>query len=124
MRGQRCLQGIKEHFRRSLLILHATNTEVVETSAALEEGLIEMEVKVDGMTCGHCTSRVEDALVALPGVRSATASLETGIVTVTATAADQLQAAAVQLPAVVRAIEGLGFAAEPHFPQEEVPDSS
>lgn len=35
---------------------------VVDTSAALDEGLIEMKVKVNGMTCGHCTSRVEDAL--------------------------------------------------------------
>lgn len=63
-------------------------------------------------------------LQALPGVLSATASLETGIVTVTAAADDQLQAAAVQLPAVVQAIEGLGFAAEPYFPQEEVPKTA
>ena len=63
-------------------------------------------------------------LQALPGVRSATAALETGIVTVTTTADNQLQAAALQLPIVVQAIEGLGFAAEPHCSQEEVLDSS
>ncbi|OVE74665.1 hypothetical protein BVX95_01675 [archaeon D22] len=31
---------------------------------------------VEGMTCGHCTSRVENALKSLPGVKSASASHE------------------------------------------------
>lgn len=44
------------------MLMSSLGAAVVESSAALEEGLIEMEVKVDGMTCGHCTSRVEDAL--------------------------------------------------------------
>ncbi|KAK9902719.1 hypothetical protein WJX75_003713 [Coccomyxa subellipsoidea] len=100
------------------MIVQAIKTQEETTSAASEHDIIEMEVKVDGMTCGHCTSRVEKTLTALPGVRSARASLETGIVTVAAVAGDQLQAAAVQLPAVVQAIEELGFAAEPHFGQE------
>lgn len=62
--------------------------------------------------------KIEFKSQALPGVRSTTASLETGIVTVAAVAEDQLQAAAVQLPAVVQAIQELGFGAEPHFSQE------
>lgn len=35
---------------------------VPDTSASLYDGLIEMEVEVVCMTCGHCTFRVEDAL--------------------------------------------------------------
>ena len=38
----------------------------------------------------------------------------------TAAADDQHEAATVQLPAVLQAIKGLGFAAEPHFPRKKV----
>ena len=40
-------------------------------------------LKVDGMMCGHCEARVKRALEALPEVSSATASHESGSVTVT-----------------------------------------
>jgi copper chaperone CopZ len=32
--------------------------------------MISIRMKVDGMTCGHCVARVQDAIRALPGVRS------------------------------------------------------
>lgn len=39
-------------------------------------------LKVEGMTCSHCTGEVQKAVNALPGVSSATASAEEGTVTV------------------------------------------
>ena len=49
-----------------------------------EEGTMdkEMVLEVEGMTCGHCTARVEKALKAIPGVSGAHADLETKRVTV------------------------------------------
>lgn len=41
-------------------------------------------LKVEGMMCGHCTARVEKALLAVDGVASAKASLEDGTATVIA----------------------------------------
>ncbi len=49
-----------------------------------EEETMDKEVvlMVEGMTCGHCTARVEKALKAIPGVGDAHADLETKRVTV------------------------------------------
>ena len=41
-------------------------------------------LKVEGMMCGHCTARVEAALTAVSGVKSAKADLAAGTVTVEA----------------------------------------
>ncbi len=38
---------------------------------------MEMIVKVNGMTCGHCTSSVEEAVGNLTGVEAVEANLET-----------------------------------------------
>lgn len=37
-----------------------------------------MILKIEGMTCGHCVSRVQKALDAAPGVRTAKVDLESG----------------------------------------------
>ena len=42
----------------------------------------EMILTVEGMSCGHCTARVEKALKAMPGVQEAKADLESKLVTV------------------------------------------
>jgi Cu+-exporting ATPase len=42
----------------------------------------EIVLIVDGMTCGHCTARVEKALKELEGVSDAQADLESKRVTV------------------------------------------
>ena len=42
-------------------------------------------LKVSGMACGHCAARVEGALTALKGVKSAKVDLEAGTVTVVST---------------------------------------
>ncbi|MCD8085277.1 MAG: heavy metal translocating P-type ATPase [Clostridiales bacterium] len=53
---------------------------------------------VNGMMCQHCTRRVEEALTAIPEVRSAKADLETGTATIVldAPVADETLAAAVE----------------------------
>ena len=43
---------------------------------AQRRGLTELEVT--GMTCGHCAQRVTEAIQSVPGVGSATVSLEAG----------------------------------------------
>ncbi len=40
------------------------------------------KITVKGMSCGHCTAAVEKALMAIPGVEKAEASLEEKNVTV------------------------------------------
>ena len=40
-------------------------------------------IKIEGMTCGHCTSSVEEALGGLEGVEQVVADLDTGVATVT-----------------------------------------
>ncbi len=47
-----------------------------------EKQMEELILIVDGMTCGHCTGRVEKALKAMPGVTDAVADLDTKRVTV------------------------------------------
>ena len=43
------------------------------------------KIKVEGMSCGHCKMRVENAVSALPEVDSAVVDLENGEVSVTFT---------------------------------------
>ncbi len=52
-------------------------------SSQQEKTAMEKIIYVDGMSCGHCTARVEKALKALPGVKNAVASLTDKNVTVT-----------------------------------------
>lgn len=42
-----------------------------------------IELKVKGMTCGHCEMRVKKALEAVPGVKEAKADHKKGVATVT-----------------------------------------
>lgn len=48
---------------------------------------MEKKIVIEGMSCGHCTARVEKALNALPGV-SATVDLNTKTATVTGEVSD------------------------------------
>ena len=51
---------------------------------------MEKNMKIEGMTCGHCEARVKKALEALPEVAEAKVSHETGtaVVTLSAEVAD------------------------------------
>ena len=66
-------------------------------SRAPDDALIDestIALRVDGMSCGHCSSQVEKALVAVSGVATAEVDLESGRATVVGTAsADALLAA-------------------------------
>jgi copper chaperone CopZ len=76
---------------------------------------VELDIKVEGMMCGGCTSRVEAALKAMAGVRAVSVSLEAKLATVEL-AAPSLMDAVGQLPALVEAVKALGFEAEPDIP--------
>ncbi len=60
-------------------------------------------VKVEGMTCGGCVQNVQKALKKQPGVNSANADLESGMVAI------EFDAKRVQKPTLEKAIVDAGF---------------
>lgn len=60
------------------------------------------ELKIDGMTCGHCVTAVQKALAAVPGVESAEVNLARGSASVLGNAASA---------ALIEAVEEEGYAA-------------
>ena len=54
------------------------------------------ELKIDGMTCGHCTAAVKKALERVPGVDSADVDLAAGRARVVGNADAAILVAAVQ----------------------------
>lgn len=67
----------------------------------------EIDLKIGGMTCASCVSRVERALKTVPGVLSAEVNLATERAHVSALAG------AAELPALIAAVEQAGYKAEP-----------
>ena len=61
-------------------------------------------LRVGGMSCAGCVSRVERALSDVPGVEAATVNFAGGTVAVTGSAVQ---------PDLVLAVEGAGYTAEP-----------
>jgi copper chaperone len=56
-----------------------------------------VQIKIEGMTCGHCTAAVEKALSSVPGVEKVVdVSLETGIATIEGAVAAEALATAVK----------------------------
>lgn len=62
---------------------------------------MELILKIEGMQCGHCSSRVKAALEKVEGVASAEVSHETGTAVITG---ESLDAAALKA-----AVENQGF---------------
>lgn len=62
---------------------------------------MEITIKIEGMQCGHCSSRVKAALEKVAGVASAEVSHETGIAVIKG---KKLDAAALKA-----AVENQGF---------------
>lgn len=60
------------------------------------------ELKIEGMTCGHCVTAVRKALEAVPGVESADVNLAEGRATVEGNA---------NLETLVEAVEEEGYTA-------------
>ncbi len=66
----------------------------------------EVDLKIGGMTCASCVSRVERALKAVPGVLSASVNLATERAHISALAG------AAELPALIAAVEQAGYEAQ------------
>lgn len=64
----------------------------------------KIELKVAGMTCGHCEAKVQQAVSQLPGVKKVTASRTNGTVTI-----EPDKTAALNLQTVKKAIGSLGY---------------
>lgn len=64
----------------------------------------KIELKVAGMTCGHCEAKVQQAVSQLPGVKKVTASRTNGTVTI-----EPEKSAALNLQTVKETIESLGY---------------
>ncbi len=64
---------------------------------------MQAELKVEGMTCGHCKSAVEGALSKEVGVKNATVDLDTGVVAV------DYDESATSLDKIKEAIEDQGY---------------
>eukprot|EP00195_Chlamydomonas_chlamydogama_P004863 CAMPEP_0202901366 /NCGR_PEP_ID=MMETSP1392-20130828/14213_1 /ASSEMBLY_ACC=CAM_ASM_000868 /TAXON_ID=225041 /ORGANISM="Chlamydomonas chlamydogama, Strain SAG 11-48b" /LENGTH=154 /DNA_ID=CAMNT_0049587917 /DNA_START=82 /DNA_END=546 /DNA_ORIENTATION=+ len=82
--------------------------------ALAEDDIIEMEIKVEGMVCGGCSSRVEEALKKLKDVNNAKVDLESKLASVEVKAKSQLDALNL-MPQLVQTINDLGFEAKPHI---------
>jgi copper chaperone CopZ len=70
-------------------------------------GLETAKIHVGGMTCGNCARSVERKLSGSPGVSSARVDLVGGTATV------EFDAGRTKLPDLLRAIEQLGYTAQP-----------
>lgn len=90
--------------RRALLPLPPRAAAV--GSGGADSATSPVTIKVGGMVCDGCSSRVEAALKAAPGVASASVDLEKGVATVVVVGPAGATAAA-----LVALIEGLGFEA-------------
>lgn len=64
----------------------------------------KIELKVSGMTCGHCEAKIERAVKQLPGVKKVRASRMDGLVFIVPEKSDP-----VDLEQVKEAIRSLGY---------------
>ena len=62
-----------------------------------------LKLRVEGMTCGGCVNSIQNALTSRDGVTSASADLESGIVTI------EFDPAVIAQPGLQEAIEDAGF---------------
>ncbi|KAI3426478.1 hypothetical protein D9Q98_008844 [Chlorella vulgaris] len=112
--GSALLRGSKGCGRlitsRPALSLHAS--AIICTAAG--DGVMEVQLKVGGMVCDGCSSRVEEMLQTMAGVKKAHVDLEKGVATVQVDADSQIDALKALEP-LAEAIKALGFDAEPHF---------
>lgn len=84
-------------------------------AGSTDDDSVEIALKVEGMMCDGCASSVTEALTgASPDVSSVDVNLETKMVTV-AVKAESAVAGLTLMPALVDAVKGAGFDAEPEF---------
>ena len=65
---------------------------------------MEMQLRIEGMTCASCVSRVENALLSVPGVESAAVNFATEKALVRAPES-------VSLSSLIQAVQGAGYRA-------------
>ena len=63
----------------------------------------KIEIKVTGMSCGHCEAKIQEAVSKLPGVKKVAASRMNGTVTI------KSEPNTLNLQTVKEAIESLGY---------------
>ena len=63
----------------------------------------KIELKVTGMTCGHCEAKIQQAVSQLPGVKKVTASRTNGTVTI------EPESDTLNLQTIKETIELLGY---------------
>ncbi|KAI8467426.1 MAG: hypothetical protein J3K34DRAFT_430619 [Monoraphidium minutum] len=95
-------------------LCRATEGDVTDSVSEDGGSTVELEIKVEGMMCGGCSSRVTEALKALSKVRSVEVDLDSKLASVEVEA-PSLMDAIDMLPGFVQAIKDLGFEAEPHI---------
>lgn len=77
------VRSAEELVNKKLLRVASTTRLLDPHNPQVEDIIMETElIKVTGMTCGGCTSKVTKALKAVPGVGDVAVSLETGEATV------------------------------------------
>lgn len=81
--------------------LHST----AAAPAKLGPGEARVEIPIAGMHCGHCATRVENAVQKLDGVKTAEVRLDDGKVVVV------FEKSKVAVPKIVETIDALGFKA-------------
>ncbi|PSC68046.1 ABC transporter G family member 28-like [Micractinium conductrix] len=86
--------------------------------AGASDGVVEVQLRVDGMVCDGCSSRVEETLAKMAGVKKVHVDLEKGLATIEVEAGSQTDALAAAEP-LAEAVKGLGFEAALHFGQAE-----
>ena len=59
-------------------------------------GSMTVEVRVHGMSCGHCVASIKSAVARVPGVTAVDVDLANGVVTVNGTHDEQAIAAAIE----------------------------
>jgi copper chaperone len=77
--------------------------------------MVQTTLEVPEVTCRHCVEAIEGAVGALQGVSSVTVDLEQKDVTV------EYDESAVELEAIVTAIEGEGYGVGPEAPSPASP---
>ncbi|KAF8069491.1 hypothetical protein HT031_001607 [Scenedesmus sp. PABB004] len=103
--------------RSSSLPERAVAARSAVDSSMAESNLVELDIKIKGMKCGGCSSRVEDALKAMAHVKAVQVDLESKLATVEVEAESLLDAMNM-LPSFVETVKELGFEAEPHIDYE------
>ena len=84
----------------------------ISASSSDDSETVLVDIKVDGMMCDSCTSRVQETLEKIENVVSAKPDLDSGVVEVSIACSTQLEAAEL-LPNLIESVRGLGFEAQP-----------